>query len=83
MAAGFKRHVSCRTPRALASGTKRMNLGMCLTGSLVPAFADDPAILDDDTTDSRIWRRRKHAALSKAQRLRHELMIGSGEHGRY
>ena len=64
--AGFECDISRCAARLAIGSTKRMNLGMCLTGSLVPAFADDPAILDDDTTDSRIWRRRKHAALSKA-----------------
>ena len=66
MAAGFKRHVSCRTPRALASGTKGMNLGVRFTSSLMPTFANNLAIFDDDTANSRIRRRRVKSALSKA-----------------
>ena len=65
--AGLKRHISRRAARGVISGAKRMDLGVRLSGTMMPTFADDPAILDDDTAHPRIRCRRVEATLGERE----------------
>ena len=54
---------------------------MRLAGALVPAFADDLAVVDDHAADARVRRRRVEAAFGKRERARHVRAVGVGEYG--
>jgi hypothetical protein len=81
--AGFEGDIRGRPARFLASGLQGVNFGMLRPGTHMPAFTDDLAGVDDDTADARIGRGGVQAALGKAQRPRHELVIRRAERRRH
>lgn len=52
MAAGFKRDIGCRATRSYSGHRQRVNLGVGLTGTLVPTFADNFTLPDQRATHS-------------------------------
>lgn len=75
MTAGFQGHVQGRTPRVLGAGGQRVALRVGLTVTLVPALADDAAVLDDHSPHHGIGRRPATARCSQLQRQMHELLV--------
>ena len=57
---------------------QRIDLGMRLAGTLMPAFADDFPVLHDHATDPRVGIGGIHPAASELQGARHEARIGDG-----
>ena len=57
MSTGLQGDVGSRTPRALARGLERDDLGVWAALSLVPTFADHVAAPDDHGTDDRVGMR--------------------------
>ena len=66
VATGFERHVDCRAPCALTGGAQRVDLGVCFARFLMPTFADNLAVFDDDAADARIRGGGIQPALGKA-----------------
>src|SRR3989304_5879547 len=60
------------------AATTRATSGVGPTRRLVPAGADDRAILHDYAADAGIGRARIQAALGERERARHEFVIGVG-----
>ena len=67
-------HVCLRAPH-------RINLGVRLAGSSVPAFADDLAFAHDNGADSRVRRSQPPALAGQTQCFAHPLVIIHGTTG--
>ena len=76
--AGFERDVNGCAAR-VARGRQRPDLGVVATRFLVPAFADDPAVPNEDATDHRVRRGRVTAARGEFERARHPGAVGLRE----
>ena len=79
MIAGLERHIKGATAGVapmLARLRQRVDLGMRLAGTQMKAFTNHRAVLDDDTADTRVRRRRVEATLRKRERTCHVRVIG-------
>ena len=56
-----------------------MHFGVRFAGFFVPAFADDPAIANQHTTDAGVGRGRPQATLGELQGARHHAVINGGK----
>jgi hypothetical protein len=68
--AGFEGDIDGGPARFLASGLQGMHFGMLTAGPHMPAFADDLSVVDDDTADARIGRRRVYRPRSARRSAR-------------
>jgi len=82
MATGLQSHIGGGAPGRFPRRPQGMDLRMGATGFLMPAFADDLTILDQDTADPGIGGSGKKTLGSQAQGPRHEAVILGVEHGR-
>ena len=79
MIAGLERHIkrtAARIASMLAHLHQRVDLGMRLAGTQMKAFTHHHAVLDDNTTDARVRRRRVETALRERERTCHVRVIG-------
>jgi len=79
MRAGFERDVHRRTACRYTRGFQCVDFGVRGAGPLVPAFADDSAILDDDASDTRVGAGGEQTARGELQRASHMGVIGDGK----
>ena len=81
MRARFERDVGRASPRLCTCRFKRIDFRVRLAGSAMPAFADNLAVLNQDTADPRIGMSRIQATSCQAQGLRHHSEICRSESG--
>ena len=75
MAAGLQCHVRRGATRLVAGLAQCVHLGVRLTGTGMPAFADDLAITHDDAADSWIGMGGVQAFARQPQGARHEELV--------
>ena len=54
MAAGLQGHIAARPTRLATRRAQSQDLGVRLTGSAMPALADDGAVFDQHAADARV-----------------------------
>ena len=65
MTARLKSDINCRALSWFFAVFKGVSFGVKFATSLVPAFTDDFAVLDNNCSDKRIWRNKAFASFSK------------------
>ncbi|EHC82678.1 Uncharacterised protein [Salmonella enterica subsp. enterica] len=78
MATGFKRDIGGCAFGFCARHPQRMDLGVRLSGALVITFADDVAIVNNDTADIRVRVSGETSTLRQFERSRHVKLILHG-----
>ena len=76
--AGFERDVDGGPARSIGGLGQRMDFGVRCTSTLMPAFADDLALLDDDAANAWIGCGGIQPPRRELQRVRHMDVIGCG-----
>ena len=75
MVARFKRHIQSRTPRRRTGGAQRMNFRVGGSGPPMIPTRDDPAVSDDDRTDTRIRRGATESFAGCGQGASHKMAL--------
>ncbi len=83
VAAGLERDVSGGRTCFLSGKVQGEHFGMLLPRTAMPAFADDPAILDDDAADTGVGSGGVESEFGKAQRPRHHFVVSGTEPRRH